>query len=234
MMIREKILIIEDEISILRFMTNVLEKNGYSVVQAETGAEALMMIESHCPDLIILDLGLPDMDGMDVLKKIREWSVVPVIIVSARVQESDKVEGFDLGADDYITKPFGTRELIARIKTAMRHARTTAANGEIAASGKFTIRELEVDYNKHRVRLGGQDVNLTLIEFRIVALLARFAGKVLTYDYIMKEIWGPRAGNDNQILRVNMSNIWHKIERDSAAPEYLFTEVGVGYRLADE
>ncbi len=177
--IRDKILIVEDELSIVRFMSNVILSSGYNVVKAMNGADALEMVESHCPDLIILDLGLPDMDGMEFLRKLREWSSIPVIVVSARTAESDKVDALNAGADDYITKPFGTQELLARIRTSLRHARTTAANREIAAEGTYSVGELVIDYDRHIVTLAGRDVGLTLIEFRIVALLGRYAGDVL-------------------------------------------------------
>lgn len=233
-MIKDKILIIEDEKPILRFLSSTLEKNDYSVIRAETGEEALTMIESHCPNLIILDLGLPDMDGIKVLEKIRTWAYIPVIVVSARTMERDKVRALDLGADDYITKPFGTEELLARIRTALRHTRTGNTNPEIVDKGTYTVNGLTVDFNQHLVAVDGNDVGLTLMEYRIVELLAKYAGKVLTYDFIMKELWGPRAGKDNQILRVNMANIRRKIEKNPASPEYLFTEVGVGYRLLSQ
>ena len=233
MNIREKILVVEDEKSIAHFITTVLNNNGYEAMQARSGAEALSMISSHCPDLIILDLGLPDMDGLDILRQLREWSSLPVVVVSARTHEKDKVTALDLGADDYITKPFGTEELLARVRTAIRHTRTTSGNDEIAQQGTYTVGDMVIDYNKHQVLVRGENVKLTLSEFRIVALLGKYAGKVLTYDFIIKELWGPRAGGDNQILRVNMANIRRKIEKNPAAPEYLFTEVGVGYRLAE-
>ena len=233
MNIRERILVIEDEKSIAHFISSVLSANGYEAMQARNGSEALSMISSHCPDLIILDLGLPDMDGLDILRKLREWSSLPVVVVSARSYEKDKVQALDLGADDYLTKPFGTDELLARVRTAIRHTRTASGNDEIAQKGTYTVGELTLDYNKHQVLKNGRNVRLTLSEFRIVALLGKYAGKVLTYDFIMKELWGPRAGGDNQILRVNMANIRRKIEKNPAEPEYLFTEVGVGYRLAE-
>lgn len=233
MNIREKILVVEDEKSIARFISTVLASNGYETMQSRTGAEALSMISSHCPDLIILDLGLPDMDGMDILRQLRTWSSLPVVVVSARSHEKDKVTALDLGADDYLTKPFGTDELLARVRTAIRHTRTSSGNDEIAQKGTYTVGELTIDYNKHQVLKNGENVKLTLSEFRIVALLGKYAGKVLTYDFIIKELWGPRAGGDNQILRVNMANIRRKIEKNPAEPEYLFTEVGVGYRLAE-
>ena len=233
MNIREKILVIEDEKSIARFISTVLSVNGYEAMQARSGAEAMSMISSHCPDLVILDLGLPDMDGLDILRQLRSWSSLPVVVVSARSHENDKVTALDLGADDYLTKPFGTDELLARVRTAIRHTRTSSGNDEIAQKGTYTVGELTIDYNKHQVLKNGQNVRLTLSEFRIVALLGKYAGKVLTYDFIIKELWGPRAGGDNQILRVNMANIRRKIEKNPAEPEYLFTEVGVGYRLAE-
>ena len=234
MNIREKVLIVEDEKSIAHFISTILSSNGYEPLLARTGTEAMTMISSHCPDLVILDLGLPDMDGTEILRSLREWSSLPVVVVSARTHERDKVEALDLGADDYLTKPFGTAELLARVRTAIRHTRTTADSDEIAQRGTYTVGELTIDYNKHQVLMRGENVHLTLSEFRIVALLGKHAGKVLTYDYIIKELWGPRAGGNNQILRVNMANIRRKIEKNPAEPEYLFTEVGVGYRLAEK
>ena len=233
MNIREKILVVEDEKSIAHFISTVLNNNGYEAMRARTGQEALSMVSSHCPDLIILDLGLPDMDGMDLLKNIRSWSGLPVVVVSARGHERDKVAALDAGADDYLTKPFGTAELLARVRTAIRHTRTVSANTEIALQGTYSVGDLVVDFNKHQALVRGENVKLTLSEFRIVSLLAKHAGKVLTYDFIMKELWGPRAGGDNQILRVNMANIRRKIEDNPAEPKYLFTEVGVGYRIAE-
>lgn len=233
MNIKEKILVVEDEKSIAHFISTVLNNNGYEAMRARTGQEALSMVSSHCPDLIILDLGLPDMDGMDLLKNIRSWSGLPVVVVSARSHERDKVAALDAGADDYLTKPFGTAELLARVRTAIRHTRTVSSNTEIALQGTYSVGELVVDFNKHQALVRGENVKLTLSEFRIVSLLAKHAGKVLTYDFIMKELWGPRAGGDNQILRVNMANIRRKIEDNPAEPKYLFTEVGVGYRIAE-
>ena len=233
MNIRERILIVEDEKSISHFISTVLNNNGYETIRARSGSEAQSIISSHCPDLIILDLGLPDMDGLDILRQLREWSSLPVVVVSARSHEKDKVLALDLGADDYLTKPFGTDELLARVRTAIRHTRTASGNDEIAQKGTYTVGDLVIDYNKHQARVRGEKVKLTLSEFRIVALLGKYAGKVLTYDFIIKELWGPRAGGDNQILRVNMANIRRKIEKNPAEPEYLFTEVGVGYRLAE-
>ena len=233
MNIREKILVVEDEKNISHFISAVLNTNGYEAMQARSGEEALSMISSHCPDLIILDLGLPDMDGMEILRSLRSWSSLPVVVVSARTHQRAKVRAQDLGADAYLTQPIGTDELLARVRTAIRHTRTSSGNDEIAQRGTYTVGDLVVDFNKHQALVRGQNVRLTLSEFRIVALLAKYAGKVLTYDFIIKELWGPRASGDNQILRVNMANIRRKIEENPAEPRYLFTEVGVGYRMAE-
>ena len=191
------------------------------------------MLTSHCPDVMLLDLGLPDMDGLQVLTQLRKWSLLPVVVVSARTDESEKVRALDEGADDYITKPFGTSELLARIRTAIRHTRTTGGNPLIAKENKFRAQGLLIDYDKYRVYVDGQDANLTQNEFKLVALLGRYAGRVLTYDYLIREIWGPNKAYDNQILRVNMANIRRKIEKNPGEPEYIFTEVGVGYRMIE-
>ena len=233
MKLKDKVLIVEDEQSISNFISTVLTANGYDTLTTSCGAEALSMVTSHCPDVIILDLGLPDMDGLEILREVRSWSNLPVIVVSARTHEHDKVSALDLGADDYIEKPFGTSELLARIRTAIRHTRTPLMNGDIAQSGKFSVGALTIDYDKHHVLMDGQDAHLTLNEFKIVALLGKYAGKVLTYDYMIREIWGPKAKADNQILRVNMANTRRKIEQNPAAPKYIFTEIGVGYRMRD-
>ena len=231
MQIRDRILIVEDEKSIARFMKAVLNANGYDVMLAQSGAEALSMVSSHCPDLVILDLGLPDIDGMAVISRVRSWTELPILVVSARGHEQDKVAALELGADDYITKPFGTAELLARIRVALRHSRKI--NRSLNTGGKLTAGDLTVDYDLHQVFVSGRNVKLTQNEFRIVALLSRYAGKVLTYDYIMKELWGPQARGNNQILRVNMANIRRKIEKNPSEPQYIFTEVGVGYRMIE-
>lgn len=230
---KHNILVIEDEGNIRSFMTTILKANNYNVMLAKNGAEANMYITSYCPDVIILDLGLPDMDGLNIIKQVRKWSQMPIIVVSARSRERDKVEALDLGADDYITKPFGTSELLARVRTAIRHLRNDSANQQSVQSGKFTVQELTVDYDKRRVLLGGKDMHLTHTEYKLLALLSKHAGKVLTYEYIIKQIWGPNADSDNQILRVNMANIRRKIENNPAEPKYVFTEIGVGYRMLD-
>ena len=232
MEIRDKILIVEDDNNIAGFISTVLETNGYNSLIATNGTEAISMITSHCPDLVILDLTLPDFDGMEILSRLRSWSSMPVIIVSARGREKDKVYALDQGADDYITKPFGSGELLARIRTALRHTRNNG-NGEMSRSGIFRIKQLEIDFNKHKVFVDGEDARLTQSEYRILSMLARHAGKVLTYDHILKELWGPSAGSNNQILRVNMANIRRKIEKNPAEPQYVFTEIGVGYRMAE-
>jgi len=234
MKIKDKILIVEDEPAICSLLCAVLDAEGYETLVARSGALAETMIASHCPALILLDLGLPDMDGMGILRAVREWSKVPVVVVSARSHEQDKVEALDAGADDYLTKPFGTEELLARIRAALRHTRTPAGSRALANTGKFRARGLEIDYDAHRVTLCGEEVRLTQLEYRLVSLLGLHAGKVLTYDFLMKELWGPGAKNDNQILRVNMANIRRKLEKNPAQPEYLFTEIGVGYRMTEE
>ena len=224
-----KVLIVEDEISISNFIATTLKSNGYTTLLCSNGKEALSMIASHCPDVILLDLGLPDIDGLEILKQLRKWSGIPVIIVSARVNEEEKVEALDAGADDYITKPFGTSELLARIRTAIRHASSSNIQND-----KFSVKGLSIDFGKRLVIIDGKEIHLTQIEFKIVSLLAKSQGRVLTYDQIIAELWGPYAVKDNQILRVNMANIRRKIEKNPAEPQYIFTEVGVGYRMVDE
>ena len=233
MEIKDRVLVVEDDKRISNFIKTVLEANNYDVIVAQTGAEAYSMVTSQCPDVVILDLGLPDMDGMKILQGVREWSAMPVIVVSARTHERDKVEALDLGADDYITKPFGTSELLARIRTAIRHTRSGIPNQPGGQTGVFKSGGLIIDYDKHRVFIDGVDAGLTQNEYKIVSLLGKYAGKVMTYDYIIKEIWGPNMKNDNRILRVNMANIRRKIEKKPAEPQYIFTEVGVGYRIVE-
>ena len=229
-----RILVVEDEPGISGFIGAILAANGYEVEKAVNGKEALMMVSSHCPDAVILDLGLPDIDGQRVIASVREWSDVPILIVSARTHERDKISAFDLGADDYITKPFSTEELLARVKTALRHAKTREESRNDGCEKKFQAGILTVDYEKHRVFLDGEDVHLTQIEYRIIELMSRNAGRVLTYDHIMKQIWGPIGAQDHQVLRVNMANIRRKIEKNPAAPVYIRTEIGVGYWMPEE
>lgn len=231
---RYKILIVEDEKGILNFMTSVLGANNYDVIIASTGEKAYTMVTSHCPDLVILDLGLPDMDGMQVLRFIREWSRLPVIVVSARGHERDKVIALDAGADDYITKPFGVSELLARIRTALRHTRAGATNPSVSHSGQFKVGDLEIDYDRRRIFIKGESVHLTQNEYKLVSLLGIYAGKVLTYDYLLRELWGIGTKENRQILRVNMANIRRKLEVNPAEPNYIFTEIGVGYWMREE
>ena len=229
----DKILIVEDDAGIRRYLKSTLTAAGYDIVTAGDGRAALALISSHCPDCILLDLGLPHMDGVGIIEGIRRWSSVPIIVISARITENDKAEALDLGADDYLTKPFGTVELLARIRTALRHTRR-ACGGEEMREGRYSVGELVIDYNKHRAYLAGQDAGLTPSEFKILALLGRHPGRVLTYQQMLRELWGPAANpRDNKLLRVHMANLRRKLEPNPEEPRYLFTEVGVGYRLAE-
>ena len=232
MKIKDKVLIVEDDKNIRSFLQAILEANDYEVILTQTGAEAYSLITSQCPDVVLLDLGLPDMDGMKILETVRGWSAMPIIVVSARDRERDKVEALDKGADDYITKPFGTAELVARIRAAIRHSRGV---GMTRVTQKITFDEgrLVIDFDKHRVYIEDMDAGLTQNEFKLVSLLGKYSGKVLTYDFMMKEIWGPNMQNDNRILRVNMANIRRKIEKNPAQPRFIFTEIGVGYRIIE-
>ena len=222
-----KILLIEDDKSITNFVTTALEGNGYKVNNAAKGREGVSLAASFCPDIILLDLGLPDIDGIEVLKQIRSWSNVPIIIISARTKEQEKVLALDLGADDYITKPFGIGELMARIRTCLRHIHAKTP-GHI-----YRALDLEINFEKRQIRLEGKEVHLTQIEYQLLTLLAENSGRVLTYSFIMNAIWGPYMDNNNQILRVNMANIRRKIEKNPAQPQYVFTEIGIGYRMLE-
>lgn len=228
-----KILVIEDEKNIRNFILSVLNSQQYHVIPAATGKEGLSQAASQCPDLILLDLGLPDMDGMEIISKIREWSGTPILVISARTQEDDKVKALDAGADDYITKPFGNSELLARIRTAIRHS-NRIQTGDSPMSRPYRSQGLCIDFEKHQVSRDGQEIHLTQNEFKIVALLAQNCGQVLTYDRLIEHIWGPYSDNDNTILRVNMANIRRKLEPNPAEPIYIFTEIGIGYRMAEE
>lgn len=228
-----KILIIEDDPGISNFLKATVSAAGYDAIVTKDGKSALHIIASHCPDCILLDLGLPDMDGSEIIHSVRSWSQTPIIVISARSMEQDKAAALDDGADDYITKPFGTVELLARIRTALRHTRTTAEIDEIGLSDTYHVGGLEIDYKKMRVLLDGKDVHLTPNEFKIVALLGKHAGRVMTYKAMLRELWGPSASMDNKILRVHMASIRRKIEPDHNEPRYIFTEVGVGYRMAE-
>ena len=227
------VVIVEDEYNISSFVSAVLQANGFDTMVARNGAEAIILITSHCPDLVLVDLGLPDMDGQGIIENVRGWSNVPIIVVSARTRERDKVMALESGADDYITKPFGTSELLARIRTALRHVQLMEGEQAQRQTGVFHTGDLEVDYDKRRVYVNGEDAHLTQNEYKIVALLSKYSGRVLTYDSIIKHIWGPNAKQGNQILRVNMANIRRKIEPSTAEPRYIMTEMGVGYRMAE-
>ncbi len=227
---KANIIIIEDEKNICSFIERILEPQNYKVTCAYTGRDGLQAITSGHPDLILLDLGLPDMDGLDVIRQVRSWSSVPIIVLSARTMEKSKVTALDLGADDYLTKPFGTGELLARIRTALRHVQ----NGNRIRESKYEVGDLSIDFERRLIKLKGQDVHLTQIEYKLVSLLAQNAGKVLTYESIITKIWGPYADSDNQILRVNMAHIRRKLEENPAEPQYIFTEIGVGYRMREE
>ena len=231
--IRDRIVVVEDDSSILNLLKTILNANNYNVLVAVSGAEALTIISSHCPDLVILDLEITDMDRTGLLKSLREWSSIPIVVLSERAHEKDIVEALDLGADDYITKPFGTSELLARIRSAIRSRRTGMDAALGMQNGVLHIGSLTIDYNKHRVLKDDRDVGLTQTEFRLVSLLGRYAGRVITYDMIIREMWGRNLPNDNRILRVNLANIRKKIENNPAEPEFIFTEAGVGYFLRE-
>ncbi len=224
---RLSILVIEDDKAICSFITTALNGNGYRVIAALTGKEGLSLTASLCPNVILLDLGLPDMDGCEVLKKLRTWSHTPIIIISARSEEQEKVKALDMGADDYITKPFGTAELMARIRTSLRH------NSGNSPETVYKALDLEINFEKRLVLLGGEQIHLTQIEYQLLTLLAKNSGRVLTYNFIMNDIWGPYTDGNNQILRVNMANIRRKIEQNPAQPRYVYTEVGIGYRMRE-
>lgn len=222
-----KILIVEDEFSISNFMKTVLEGDGYIVEVATCAAQARTALEKTEFSVLLLDLGLPDADGLDLLQELRQQHRLPVIVVSARTEEREKVAALDSGADDYITKPFGSPELLARIRAALRRA------SPVQNTSAFTAGDLTIDYDKHRVTLAGQPVHLTANEYRLVELLSRSAGKVLTYDRISEAMWGDAAGGNSQLLRVNMANIRRKLEQNPAEPQYILTEIGVGYRMRE-
>lgn len=234
MNLKPTIIVIEDEKSICNFIETTLTAHNYKVITASNGQEGLSCITSCFPDLVLLDLGLPDIDGIEVVKQVRSWSMIPIIVISARTQEQEKVLALDTGCDDYITKPFGTSELLARIRTALRHQQHLTGSGMLTAEPVYSYDELTIDFSKRLVTLAGQEIHLTQIEYKLVSLLAKNGGRVLTYDYIINHIWGPYAdNNNNQILRVNMAHIRRKLEKNPAEPNYIFTEIGVGYRMRE-
>lgn len=229
--IPRNVVVIEDDPQIRRFLRTLLDAEGWTVHEAETGKQGLVEAATRKPDVVILDLGLPDMDGVDVVKRLREWSGVPVLVLSARVQEEDKVRALDAGADDYLTKPFGAAELTARLRVALRHASMRATQLPDAA---VTVGDLVVDLTARRVKLRGEDVRLTPIEYRLLAVLGRHAGMVMTHRQLLKEVWGPAYVENTHTLRVHMASLRRKLESDTAQPRYLLSELGVGYRLAGE
>jgi len=226
------VLLVEDELPIRKFLGASLASAGYRLEEAATGHEALKQAAQFPPDLVILDLGLPDMDGQDVLRQLREWLPAPIIVLSARDQENQKIAALDHGADDYLTKPFSTGELMARIRAALRHA-ARVGGGEPGATA-YEVRDLKIDLAARRVFTGGKEVHLTPIEFKLITALVHSAGKVLTHRQLLKEVWGPQQVQETHYLRVFMANLRRKLEADPAQPQYLLTEQGVGYRLVSE
>ncbi len=221
------VLVIEDEPPVRRFLRAALDAHGYKVVEAGGFQEALHLAPGHNPDVFLLDLGLPDGDGIELTRRLREWTRAPIVVVSARGREEDKVDALDAGADDYLTKPFGVNELLARLRVALRHARSAPEQAQVVEAGP-----LRMDLVRREVTVGGAEVHLTPTEYRVLALLARHAGKVLTHRQILREVWGPNA-TEAHYVRVQMAELRKKIEVDPARPRLLVTEPGVGYRLRD-
>ena len=227
-----KILVVEDEENINNLITTLLETNGYKAINAKDCATGMMLYASHRPDLIILDLGLPDADGIEILQSIRRDSLTPVIVLSARNEESDKVKALDLGANDYVTKPFGTEELMARIRTSLRISRNSSENGKFPG-GRFKMGGLEIDYDARRVFVEKNEIKLTQTEYNIIALLSGHQGKVLTYTFIIREIWGYNDLGSTKKLQVNMANIRKKFGVKPGQKSYIENELGVGYRMCE-
>ena len=223
------VLVVEDELALRRFLKATLTGLGYRYVEATTGEEALLQASAHNPDLVLLDLGLPDLDGLVVVRRLRAWSSAPVIVISARGQEADKIAALDLGADDYLTKPIATGELLARRRVALRHA--AAAPGERAV---FEAAHLKIDLVARRVFVKGEEVHLTPIEYKLLTTLVQHAGKALTHGQLLKAVWGPAALSHTQYVRVHMGHLRQKLEPEPARPRLLVTETGVGYRLKTE
>jgi two-component system, OmpR family, KDP operon response regulator KdpE len=226
----ETVLVVEDEPQMRRFLRATLGANGFRVVEAPTIAEGTAAAAREPPVLVLLDLGLPDGEGIDLVRSLREWSRVPVIVLSARGREDDKVAALDAGADDYLTKPFGVAELLARIRVALRHARATGGG---SGDPVVEVGPIRIDQARHEVAVDGAVVHLTPIEFRLLQVLAQHAGKVLTHRHLLREVWGPTAVEHTHYLRVHMAALRRKVERDPARPQWLVTEPGVGYRLRD-
>lgn len=224
------VLVVEDEPEMRKFIRASLTSHGYRVLEAERGSEAMSLLTSHGPELVLLDLGLPDGDGIDVTKQIREWSRVPIIVLSARGREDDKVLALDAGADDYLTKPFGVGELLARMRVALRHARVAGSGPQLDV---LEFDTLKLDLARRQVFLGQTELHLTPIEYKLLVLLAQNAGKVLTHRHILKEVWGPAYANQTHYVRVHMAELRKKVEVEPSRPRLLVTEPGVGYRLRD-
>lgn len=225
---KELILLIEDEPQMRRFLRITLQSQGYRLVEAATAQEGLMQASTRNPDVVLLDLGLPDLDGLEVTKRLREWTQTPIIVISAREQEQDKVRALDAGADDYLTKPFNAGELLARIRVALRHlTRRSAGQTEPV----FVLHNLRVDLAQRQVFLDDKEVHLTPMEYKLLTVLVRHAGKVITHRQLLKEVWGPAHVNEVQYLRVYMTQLRHKLEADPARPRFLMNEPGIGYRL---
>lgn len=224
------ILAVDDEAPIRKFLRAGLEGHGYTLIEAASGQEALAQAAMRVPDLMLLDLGLPDTDGFEVVRRVREWSSMPIVVISARGQEGDKIRALDAGADDYVTKPFSMGELLARIRVALRHR---ARGGAPSEDGVFEAGDVKLDLARRRVTVRGADVRLTPIEYRLLATLARHPGRVLTHEQLLREVWGPAHTAQHHYLRVYMAQLRGKLERDPARPELLITETGVGYRLRD-
>jgi two-component system KDP operon response regulator KdpE len=225
------VMVVEDELQMRTFVRLALTAHGYRVLEVETGREALQQAAAHTPDLVLLDLGLPDMDGLEVTRGLREWTATPVIIISARGHERQKVEALDAGADDYLTKPFGSAELMARIRVALRHA---TRNTQDPLTSVVSIGALRIDLAKRLVLVGEKEVHLTPIEYKLLVLLSKHAGMVLTHKQLLDQVWGPGHGTQMQYLRVYMAQLRQKLEENPAHPRYLLTEPGVGYRLKSE
>ena len=227
---KELILLIEDEPQMRRFLRITLQGHGYRLVEAEAGQEGLMQAATRNPDVVLLDLGLPDLDGLEVTKRLREWTQTPIIIISAREQEQDKVKALDAGADDYLTKPFSAGELMARIRVALRHAVRQTGKQEPV----FVLQNLRVDLAQRQVFIDEKEVHLTPIEYKLLTVLVRHAGRVITHNQLLKEVWGPAHVNEVQYLRVYMTQLRHKLEVDPTRPRFLTNEPGIGYRLKYE
>ncbi|MBF0102505.1 MAG: response regulator [Desulfobacterales bacterium] len=222
------ILLIEDEPQMRRFLKITIQSHGYRFSESITGQDGLIQLATRNPDIVLLDLGLPDIDGLEVTKRMREWSQVPIIVISARDQEEDKIKALDEGADDYLTKPFGAGELMARIRVAIRHQLKLSTNSEESI---FVIENVKVDLCKRQVFLNDTEVHLTPIEYRLLATLIRFAGKVITHTQLMKEVWGASYVQQTHYLRIYMAQLRHKLEENPAQPRFLINEPGIGYRL---